>query len=959
MDRQCALEELRGLVVLRQVEVRHAEDVEERRGDLVAREGRRQRQGLVSEVDPLLALAALHAHPRLLVEEPRHLGVSPRPVQVEPLVDPLRRRLQVPLLGEGLRGEAVEAGGALCVPRGHLPQELAVGVDGPAVLSDQGLEPREGLLGREAPRVVRRHRREGELVELDPLLVRVRASCARRGDEAVLDGALRVPPAREVVRQLLGVLGPVPTVEGLEGAADRVVEVGRLGGREEGEDGLADHAVGEAEPGDAVPHEPGHHVAPFERAEGVEDLLFGPRDASEEVEGDLAARAREHAEDASLLGAEPRQAGADQVPHAAARRGQARLVHVHGAPVDAHHAVLGEPLERLLDVEWIPAGRLHDAVQELRGDLGVAGHARDHRADVLGREARKAHLVHRGLAAEVLEGLRDRPPLDGVGRAGRDDEERRQDGRLGDDEEVLEGAEGRLVAGGGRLARLLPELLEVPGEVAQEVDGHLVGPLEVREGDDEGLLARGLDEELAELPDQADLVALGLDLAPPRGGRRGDQLGGDDRQLATEAIGERGFLRGARDDVAEDLDERPEGPLAVLGAADGDDLGLRELGVRAELREEAPLADPLLPGDDRDGARRRGALGGADGEDVLVQGAREARELVLAADERRGEEPARPLGLGLTLVPRPARGVERGDDLVRPGEAVVGVLLEEPQDDLLEGLRRVGTVAARRLGVAIQVLPHHGDVRVPLERKAPRDGLVEEHAERVEVGALVDAPPLEELGGHVVDGPLEPRLPLLHAGPRETEVEELDLPRPRHAQVGGLHVVVDEAPGVDVLEPPADLGGEVDEVGKVEARGRREELLAGDVFHRVEARAHGEPRGPRVPGVERGDHAEVVHLGEVRVAEVLECAELVLEEGDRVAGGGRGSEGLQGEEPVLLELVLGEEDHPGRSLTQLADEPVPAVDDDRQPRGRHALHSETLRSETCRGSRGWTKSWAW
>ena len=262
-------------------------------------------------------------------------------------------------------------------------------------------------------------------------------------------------------------------------------------------------------------------------------------------------------------------------------------------------AAVGGGREQLLGVERVALAALEQAVGELVVRRGVEDR-RDLRHHLVAAEALQAEPVHAGRALELREQRPQRmAPVQLVGAVG--DHERQ-----------------RLRA-------------RVAHEEGEEVARGLVGPVQVLEHEHDGPdAAEPLDQGEQGL-EHARLVAA---VAVGRGdrARRARELGHQLRER-----GARGLREAVRDvgaalgqlarDRAQRVDQRGVGDrgAAQLEAVADEHAGAGGGGARLELGDEPALADPGLPGDEREGgnARRRAA-----------ERAVESGELVRAADER-------------------------------------------------------------------------------------------------------------------------------------------------------------------------------------------------------------------------------------------------------------------------------------------------------------------------------------
>ncbi len=330
----------------------------------------------------------------------------------------------------------------------------------------------------------------------------------------------------------------------------------------------------------------------------------------------------------------------------------------------------------------------------------------------------------------------------------------------------------------------------------------------------------------------------------------------------------------------------------------------RVLGHRARERLARPAAHA-----ERGGRRAHDALGVVRRREVHEPHAvREAaehlashlqREARLAdaagADQghesRAGEHRLRPLDLGRAADERRAggrqvvrrrsggRGLEGGErfgEVRHGGVARARGLLERPQHDAVERVGKIQPARARRRGRRGDVVDEETRDRRRDERAAPRQQLVEDAPERVDVRRPVE--PLADalLGGHVARRAAADVVGLGRHGAlvgqdlRHAEVEQLRRhPRGRvdEQHVLGLEVAVQDAGLVDRVQPRADGANQAHRfVGR--HRLSRAKLLAqrppvDQLHHQVRAGA-------------RGD-AEVVDLDEVRMAQLRRQPRLVAQ----------------------------------------------------------------------------------
>ena len=233
-------------------------------------------------------------------------------------------------------------------------------------------------------------------------------------------------------------------------------------------------------------------------------------------------------------------------------------------------------------------------------------------------------------------------------------------------------------------------------------------------------------------------------------------------------------------------------------------------------------------------ARRRGK----------IRPAATATSTAATAITIRRRRPRAERGLAGTCSPRSAPA-----DVERGREAVRGIALEAPQDRAVPRGRQVGRRSPRRGRRLLELLQRDRQRRVAVERLAAGDHLVEDDAERVDVGRGRQGAALDLLGRHVVRRAehglrLRQRRPArrLRAA-REAEVGDDDphAARPplvgREHDVAALEVAVDHAGVVRGGERRGHLLDQRQRVrrphpaGALEALGER---LAGEQLHREE-----------------------------------------------------------------------------------------------------------------------------
>jgi len=177
----------------------------------------------------------------------------------------------------------------------------------------------------------------------------------------------------------------------------------------------------------------------------------------------------------------------------------------------------------------------------------------------------------------------------------------------------------------------------------------------------------------------------------------------------------------------------------------------------------------------------------------------------------------------------------------------------------------------------------HAERRGGLERRPSGEQLERDAAEAVQVRSRIDRIPARPLRAHVRDRSAHhpARAGVVGAG-REPEVHQLDAPRPRGIdpgdQVRRLHVAVNESASMEIGERLAGLREVRDHDRRVGGTAAR---LAVQRFSLDQL--HGEEGEAATLGTERRA-PEVVHLGQVRVGQLRERPEFLLEVAQRRLG---------------------------------------------------------------------------
>jgi hypothetical protein len=285
------------------------------------------------------------------------------------------------------------------------------------------------------------------------------------------------------------------------------------------------------------------------------------------------------------------------------------------------------------------------------------------------------------------------------------------------------------------------------------------------------------------------------------------------------------------------------------------------------------------------------------------------------------------------------------DQLVGALVAVVDLLLETLAGDALQLGRRRGVVLGEGLGVISQDGAERVGDRRPVEGQPPREHLVQHHAVREDVGAVVHreparllgrhergrsqhAPVARHLGGnglHLVAG-----LVRVLAQLGQPEVEDLDVTVWPDDHVVGLEVTVDY---VGLVSPGHRLG---DLDGVAQGVTRRQGLPGDAGGQRLALHQfHGD----------EDDALDLVNRGDVRVGHRCRGASLAQEtDPPFLVGNGVGAQHLEGNLPAEL-LVLGAVDHAHAAFADLvenAEVGKSLSDHASSPRGQPQLRRSSL-----------------
>jgi len=354
------------------------------------------------------------------------------------------------------------------------------------------------------------------------------------------------------------------------------------------------------------------------------------------------------------------------------------------------------------------------------------------------------------------------------------------------------------------------------------------------------------------------------------------------------------------------------------------------LAVAVQAEREADHADDEPDAGDRvrrvelaDRHRRQADRGECVGQPRLrLQAARAVAGVARRVLDEDRNRLAAPRGHGRAVAARDER-LERRLDVVHRLEAIAGLLREQlRQDHLLERRRNLGAEQRRR---CIADDPVEQLARIVIRRERPARGqhLVEDHAERVDIGAAIDVLGIGDLlGRHELRRPHHHALLLVVDGqePRDAEVEHLDVIE-RVVLVGqehvvGLEVAVNDACVVRGVQRRCDLRRDpdraphrqaaepIDLVGEQRAFEELERDVRDMAVHEAHVRRLDDVRMP-----ERAGRARLVHepLDHVRIRR-----ELGMEDLDR--------------DLALDQRVLGQEHRAHPAFAQRADDPVAALD---------------------------------
>jgi hypothetical protein len=510
-------------------------------------------------------------------------------------------------------------------------------------------------------------------------------------------------------------------------------------------------------------------------------------------------------------GRKPLNLSGHQIDDVVGDAGPGDRIHVEGPAlplvVEAHQSRFPERLQELTHEEGIAAGLPGDESGQRLGVLGFAMERVDHEVDEVRQRQGIEREPHSGDARGLQ--LRERTSQ-GMGRidlvvAVGPDQQQRVD---------LGGGEQRL----------------------QQIQRRAVGPLEIVQEDDQGMLApaEGAEEVLEDQPEAI------LGLRRPQGGR--GRLRPQDRGHFGNHFGQHG--RRAAERVAQPQPPRRDLCL-VLGEQLLDQLTkcLQQGGIGhpddlvelardevaappdqrlVELPDQRTLADTGVSGDQHQLAgplahpiEGRHQLGQLPLAAVEPLGNHEAVAGIAPAGRRRAELPA-----GFPL------GLPAGEVRLEPERALIPLLRrfgQQLQHHVGEGSRKLRAQVARARRRLRDMSVYHLERIFRLERKAPGQQLVERHPQRIEVGSIVDLAvhPAGLLGRQVRDGSEElarmaQRLMLGRHARGDAEVDQRQPAGPGMDQdVAGIDVVVNDAAVVQGVEDIGELDREAEEAGEV------------------------------------------------------------------------------------------------------------------------------------------------
>ncbi len=264
---------------------------------------------------------------------------------------------------------------------------------------------------------------------------------------------------------------------------------------------------------------------------------------------------------------------------------------------------------------------------------------------------------------------------------------------------------------------------------------------------------------------------------------------------------------------------------------------------------------------------------------------------------------------------------EVGSQVVGGRVAVGRVLRQQLHGDGVERLGHAHTAVDQGLRLLLDVLVGDRDRRVGLERRCPRQHLVEHHAERIQVAAAVDGLALgllgREVGGGAHHRAVLGEARIGPAGERggDTEVGDLHVAAVGHQDVAELDVAVDETGLMGGRERGGHVGRDLGGPVRLERPGGAQHVGHAAPRHVL----HHDVVGPPLltPVVDAHD------VGVVEVGGGLRLSPEALHE-VRIVGE-LGEQDLQ-RDLAIEELVTGEIDVGHPAAGDVAQQLVPAVE---------------------------------